>query len=233
MKLFRFALPVLGLIFLGACARVDSMFIPDIVINTTPKTDYEKVEVFTQQPSRNALRIGKISTDGNGSADFEDLIEKAKKEAAKLGGDFILCENSGVETNTTYIAGHTSFNSNANLNWGSYNGYGNSKTTAYSTGPSVVTTKSPWSVFSIWVYAPSQLGLRMDSGNVVESFHLNSDADMAGVKVGDRLIGINGYDILDEKTVHHLMTVHPGDKVKLTLHRDGKRIEKQITALTN
>lgn len=232
MKKNPFILTAAGLIFLASCAKVDSLFTPDLVIQTTPKQDHEKIEFFAQKPSREALRIGKLTTNGNGQAGFNDLIEEAKKEAAKLGGDFVLCENSGVETNTTYVAGHTSYDSNANLNWGS-NGYGNSKTTAHSTGPSIVTTKSPWSVFSVWIYSPSQLGVRLDNAKIIESFHLNSDAEDAGVKIGDRVIGIDGYDIHDEMAVHHQRKIRPGDKVKLTLQRDGKRIEKKITALPN
>jgi hypothetical protein len=203
------------------------------VITRKAKTEYEKVEFLNQKPSRVALRIGLVSTNGNGYSDFDDLIEKAKKEAAKIGGDFILAENSGVEENTVYLPGQSSYNSNANLNWGSSYGYGNSSASGYSTGPSIYTTKSPWSNFSVWIYTPAQLGIRLENGNTVSSFHLNSDAGKAGIKIGDTIVGIDSFDVFDQKAIQHLMAIHPGDKVELTIQRDGKRIERQITALPN
>ncbi|MGC2595208.1 MAG: PDZ domain-containing protein [Rhabdochlamydiaceae bacterium] len=85
----------------------------------------------------------------------------------------------------------------------------------------------------MWVYAPAQLGLRFDDGNFISSFNLNSDAKKAGVKVGDKIIGIDGYDIFDEKVIHHFMDIHPGDKVTISLLRGSKQLEYQITALAN
>ena len=174
-----------------------------------------------------------ISTTGNGYAGFDHLVVEAKKKAAKIGGDFILLEDSGISTQTVYTPGHSSYNSGSNLSWGSSSGYGSSSASAYSVGPSVFNINRPWSYFSVWVYAPSQLGLRFGDDYIVSGFHLNSDAQKAGVKAGDKVVGIDGHDIFDEKIIHHIMTIYPGDKVTLSLDRCNKRMECQITALSN
>lgn len=219
--------------FFVGCASVQSSFTPEVIMTLDRKENYKEVEFLPQKPSRVALRIGVISSNGNGFAGFDDLIVEAKKKAARIGGDFILVENSGVDTQTVYNPGYSSYNSNSSLSWGSSNGYGGSNASAYSVGPSVYNIHRPWSKFSVWVYAPAQLGVRFDGGNVISTFHLKSDAKKAGVKIGDKILGIDGYDVFDEKVIHHLMTVHPGDKVKLSLLRGSKQVECQITALVN
>jgi hypothetical protein len=212
---------------------VRSSFTPEVLLSCDQKEDYKEVEFLTQQPSRVALRVGVISSNGNGYSGFNDLIIDAKKKAAKIGGDFILAENSGIDTQTVYSPGYSSYNSNSNIGWGSSHGYGSGHASAYSVGPSIYNVHRPWGKFSVWVYAPAQLGLRFKEGNIISGFHLNSDATKAGIKIGDKIIGIDGYDIFDEKVIHHLMSIHPGDKVKLSLLKNSKLVEKQITALEN
>ncbi len=197
------------------------------------KKDYKNVHYLTQKPSRVAQRMGIISCRGNEFASFEDLIMQAKKKAAKLGGDFILAENSGVHTETVYSPGHSSSNANSNLSWGSHSGQQNSSSTAYSEGPSFHNISRPWGDFSVWIFSPAQLGIRLDDNNTVVGFHLNSDAEKAGVKLQDKIVGIDGYDIMEEKVVHHFLTIQPGDKIKIALQRDKKLLEFQVTALEN
>lgn len=237
MKRLRIlVLPVVAFVFplllLSACAITRASYTPEIVISAKPKASGKKVEYLAQKPAKAALRIGLITVDGNGFADFDDLVKKAKNQAAKLGGDFIVAERSGAETKTFYSPGYSTFQANSFGSYGHHSGYGNASANGYSVGPTISTATFPWSVFSVWIYAPSQLGLRLDQTTVAD-FHLKSDAQKSGVKKGDRLIGIDGRDISDSGLIKHLMTVQPGNKVKLTLVRGSKRIEREITAVAN
>src|ERR1700722_12156212 len=99
----------LPLLLLVACASVRSSYIPEVQIVTQPKKEQHSVEYLAQKPSRASLRIGLISTDGNGFANFDDLLKEAKKNAANLGGDFILAEKSGVESKTFYSPGYSTY----------------------------------------------------------------------------------------------------------------------------
>jgi hypothetical protein len=219
---------------LTSCAIVNASFTPEAyVINSEPKEDYNSVEYLAHKPQRAALRIGVISTNGNGFADFNDLIKKTKKKAAKLGGDFILAEKSGVDSQTVYSPGYSTYKANAHASYSSYSGYGSSQANGYSVGPSVNTVHRPWSVFSIWVYSPSQLGLRFGENYCVNGFHLNSDGEKAGIKIGDQLLGVDGVDVRDQAFFTHFMKVAPGDKVQLVLLRDTQRKECEITAVAN
>jgi len=213
---------------------VRSSFTPEAyVVSRQPKENYKAVEYLAHKPIRAALRIGVISVDGNGFADFDDLIKKAKKEAAELGGDFVLAEDSGVDSRTVYSPGYSKYQANAHASYGAYSGYGDGKAEGYSVGPSITTVHRPWSVFSVWIYAPSQLGLRLDENNNVNGFHLNSDGEKAGIRIGDQLLGVDGNDVQDQAVIIHLMTVNPGNKVELTFQRGAQRIERKITALPN
>jgi hypothetical protein len=228
---FLFAIPLV----LAGCslASVASRFSPEISIKSEPKPNISHVEYLTKKPSRSALRIGVISTNGNGFSGFDDLIEKAKKEAASLGADFIMAENSGVESKTFFSPGYSTYNENASASYGTSYGYGSGSAKGYSVGPSINTFEYPWCNFTVWIFSPSQIGIHIDGNNIISGFHLNSDAPDIGVKVGDQLIGIDDYDVLDEQLIKHLMKVYPGDKVKLILLRDAKKVEKIITALPN
>lgn len=217
---------------LVSCAVTQSSYIPEIKLDIRPKA-LNCVEYLSQKPRRASLRIGSINVSGNGFSKNEDLVEDAKKQAAKIGGDFILVENAGVESKTVYSPGYSSYESNANVFANNLYGQGSANASAFSIGPSIDTYYLPWGCFSVWVYVPSQTGIRFDDCLVVNGFHLNSDAVASGVKKGDKLLGMNGCDIMDEAFIHCLMNIYPGNKVTVNLERDGKRIDCQITAIEN
>ncbi|MDN3508424.1 MAG: PDZ domain-containing protein [Candidatus Neptunochlamydia sp.] len=186
-----------------------------------PKDKSSNIEFLRSKPQKPALKIGVINAGGNGFASFDDLIKKAKRKTQDLGGDFILAEDGGVDNQTVYLPGH----SNCKASHGSV--------TAYSTGPSIITFHKPWGIFSVWVYTPSNIGIHVDDKNMITGFHLNSDADSVGIRIGDHLLGVDGFDIQDQKLLSHIMGIMPQQKVRLVLLRDSKRIEKEITALPN
>ena len=217
-----------SLIICVSCTSVSSTFVRETNIATIEKIDPNTVEIFTQKPQRAALCIGKISTRGNGSAGTNDLMKEAKEKAAKLGGDFLLTEDYGVDSETVHSPAYTSFESKTS----NKDGTKSKESSGESRGASTSTIHRPWRKFSVWVFAPSQLGVRMDRFKIT-SFHLNSDAAKNGVKIGDVLLGVDGHDIHDESLTQHLMRIHPGDQVKLSLLRDSETVECRITALPN
>lgn len=236
-KTIKKNLSLLTILFLGCltgCAAVNSRFTKELHIETSPKIDSNQVEYLACKPQRAALRIGKISSSGNGFANFDDIIKKTKKEAAKLGGDFILAEDSGVDTSIVYSPGYSSYKSNSYTNYGTYSGYSSGGTAAgYSVGPNISTINRPWCVFSVWVYCPCQTGIRFDNEWTIVGFHLNSDAPSKGLHIGDKLIGIDNYDVSDEGFIQHMMKVRPGDQIKITVQRGSNRFEAPVTALVN
>jgi hypothetical protein len=215
-----------GLFFLCSCSMVSTSFTSEpYAIVCIPKNELNNVEFFRSKPQKPALKIGVINAGGNGFSNFDDLIKQAKRKAQTLGGDFILAEDEGVDSQTLYLPGYSNYQANVNSFYGSASGY--------STGPSISTIHRPWGLFSVWVYAPSNIGIHIDDKNVISGFHLNSDAVSVGVQIGDRLLGIDGFDVQDQKLFSHIMEIMPRQKVKLTLLRDAKKIEKEITALPN
>lgn len=230
-KITSSALTIFMLFILTGCSVATTNYEPVNKLQIPPK-EVTFVEYLTYKPKKSSIGLGLISVNGNGFASHENLIVEAKKKAAELGGDYILREDVGTETNTVYNPGYTTYNSNGNAYYNSYNGNANYTANGYSVGPSISTYNYPWAIFSVWVYFPSSLGIDIENYTVM-GFHLNSDAPLSGVKVGDRILGIDGLDVKDERISQHLMNIMPGRKVNLTLVRNEERIDCQITTLPN
>jgi membrane-associated protease RseP (regulator of RpoE activity) len=232
----KLILAAIFLSVLSSCCVVRSNYVAVNKLTTQPK-QVESVEYFLVKPKRSALGLGYVNVDGNGFSKHEDLIREAKKKAAVLGGDFILREDAGTESKTVYNPGYSSYQSNgrAFVSGNPYSVYGsaNQNASGYAVGPSTSTYNFPWSVFSVWVYTPANIGLNVDSDNCVKNFHLNSDAEAIGMMIGDKIIGVDAIDINDEKLFQHLMEILPGDKITFTVSRDGQRINFEVTALSN
>ena len=66
---------------------------------------------------------------------------------------------------------------------------------------------------------------------VVAQVFKNSPAEKAGVKVGDTILKMDGKEIKKPEDGGPIMAgKKPGDKVKLTIKRDGKEMEIEVTA---
>jgi len=74
------------------------------------------------------------------------------------------------------------------------------------------------------------LGLRSAYGVIVSRIEKNSPGAKAGLKVGDIILKVNNKEALDEETITDAFNQFlPGDRVSLTVFRDGK--EKEIKLL--
>lgn len=225
---------ICSLTFMG-CAATTSQYISVNKINTLQK-DPNSIEECYVRPKKSAICLGYISSNGNEYSSQKDVLLDAKKTAAAIGGDFILMEDSGVETETKYEPAFSKYemtksnkHDNAKPNQNTFQ----KNVSNVFEGPSLTTSYFPWSKFSVWVFTPSNLGLEYNQDYIITGFHLYSDADTAGLKIGDKIRGINNIDVHDEQLANEIMRILPGDKVKITVIRSQERLEFHVTAFKN
>lgn len=60
--------------------------------------------------------------------------------------------------------------------------------------------------------------------NVVQSFAAGSTAEAAGVRVGDRIVAVDGAAVDEFRDITDRVVMHPGRTVVLSLERDGDRL---------
>ncbi len=74
------------------------------------------------------------------------------------------------------------------------------------------------------------LGLEKAEGVVVQSLVKGGAAEQAGLKDGDVIVAVNDVKVTAANQLQSIITSkHPGDKVTLTILRDGQKSEKQVT----
>jgi hypothetical protein len=83
---------IISLIFLPGCATFHSASYFDN--GTYSPTEPKSVKIFYTIPPRNFVKIGEVSASGAPASNVDNMIEKLKTEAAKMGGDAILLETS-------------------------------------------------------------------------------------------------------------------------------------------
>jgi membrane-associated protease RseP (regulator of RpoE activity) len=62
----------------------------------------------------------------------------------------------------------------------------------------------------------------------VAAVRRNGAADLAGVQEGDTILAIDGLSILSADGARRFSRVRPGDRVRLTLHRDGRPFDATL-----
>jgi len=176
------------------------------------------------------------------------VLEKAGSEARTYYSPGYSTYQANSSTNAY---GQTNFNGYGNAYSNGYNSYGTYQGTGYgnyqagsaytasgySIGPSINTYYYPWKIFDLCAYRPSRFGFRYKENantGIISGFHLNSDAEAAGMKIGDEVIGVNGCDIRDlAKMNSTVMVIQPEDKVVIAVRRNGKKHDFEITAIPN
>ena len=74
------------------------------------------------------------------------------------------------------------------------------------------------------------LGLQRNRGELVQSVVEGEAAARAGIEAGDVVISVNGKDVTPDQTLSFLVAnVKPGTTIPVTLIRDGKRRNLQVT----
>ena len=167
----------------------------------------DPVDVKPALPPETCVRIGLLDVSGSEMSGSAALTRAAQKAAARLGADFVVLEESGVEK---------------------------SLKSDYTTVGSLVlpllrTARHPWAVYSVWCYTPADLGIKL-ANNRVKGFRLGSEAEECGLVVGDQLLGIDGIDVDDEEFKIHLFQIEPGAIVQLHVRRQGQRLDIPLQA---
>ncbi len=74
------------------------------------------------------------------------------------------------------------------------------------------------------------LGLTVNHGALVSSVESDAPADKAGIRAGDVVVALNDVDLDGSASLRNRVgLVKPGDKVKLTIVRDGERRDIDVT----
>ena len=95
------------------------------------------------------------------------------------------------------------------------------------------TVKRGWLGVTIQSVSENQakaLGLKAPTGALIASVAKGQPADKAGVKQGDVVLEVNGVTVADNnELLKQIAGLAPGQKARLTLWRDGKRLNRTVT----
>ncbi len=69
--------------------------------------------------------------------------------------------------------------------------------------------------------------------NAIAKFADDSPAEAAGMKVGDRIIAVDGYRIGTMQDLTERVVIYPGRTFAITIERGGKRSDLEVTAATS
>ena len=72
-----------------------------------------------------------------------------------------------------------------------------------------------------------------DETNIIRSFAPESVAQDAGAREGDRIVSIDGEDVVRFEDIADHVLLHPGKKIELGLERDGNRLNLPVTIGTS
>ncbi|WP_083495323.1 RIP metalloprotease RseP [Tsuneonella troitsensis] len=65
--------------------------------------------------------------------------------------------------------------------------------------------------------------------NVIQSFAEGSVAEAAGVRVGDRIVSIDGEPVAEFRDITERVLMHPGEAIVLGVEREGERLRVPLT----
>jgi len=232
---------LLSTVLLVGCASVNTAFYPRTTLKLPPKQDANQVEVLTTTPTRAGTILGEIALGGNAHCNYQTLIDAAQKKAATIGADFVVVFKTTTEYRPFVAPGFAWYGGSGS---GYGYGYGNSwqASSQYSESGYAVGSRSgvlalPTMNVMAGVYFPARLGIEWDktvtNKLVVARFSLGSKAEEAGLTKGDEVIGIDGIDMRDSRVPAHLMQVSPGQKVTVTIERNGERKDIAVEATPN
>jgi len=83
---------------------------------------------------------------------------------------------------------------------------------------------------AVYYHYPTLNHLKIDAGVYIESVSKDSPAEAGGLKAGDVIIKVDDKDVTDLAYFRYLLYNHSvGDKMKVTIHRDGENKEFELT----
>ena len=82
---------------------------------------------------------------------------------------------------------------------------------------------------AMYYHYPKLNHIELDSGVYVENVTKDSPAEAGGIKSGDIIIKVDDKDVTDLAKLRYLLFNHSvGDKMKVTVYRDGKNIDLEL-----
>lgn len=228
-------------ILLAGCASMNTTFFPKTSLKLPPKKDVNQVEVLTAPPGRASAILGEIALGGNARCNYQTLIEAAQKKAATIGADWIVVFKTQTEYRQFVRPG---FAVASGFGSGYASGYGSSwqassryNANGYAVGPSAGVQTLPTMNVMAGAYYPARLGIEWDktvtNKLVIGRFSLGSKCEEAGLKKGDEVIGIDGVNSSDSRLDDHFMRLVPGQKINVTVERNGERKDFIVEAIPN
>lgn len=202
---------IIGIAMLQGCATVNVKVerLPIEIGDLQPKQGEIPVyEWGVTMPERAGIPIAMIGAIGNEYADADFIKSRIARRAAKLGADYVVVSNRGTREGVTY---------------GTYGGG------AFFSGRSTLPTMHAQAV----VFAPVRCGFFVDEENRVIDVSPSSPANRAGMRIGDRVLAINGDRITNEQfgMYRTLASASPGDRLTVELVNDANQ-QRTITIIT-
>ncbi len=201
---------------------VNSTYYPVTSIKRKPKSKADDVEVLSVEPSRSHVMLGQFALGGRATQNHQKLINKARKEAAKLGADFIWIFKTGVEYRNYIAPGVGSF---------SGQGYGHGTWTASGSyiGPHGGTVALPTLNAMAGIYTDSKPAKgNTDSGVTIA--YLDEKTEASGLRIGDQIIGVDGieYSKDRQKMAKRIFDFKAEPRVEYTVLREGKKLKFRV-----
>ena len=82
---------------------------------------------------------------------------------------------------------------------------------------------------AMYYHYPKLNHIELDSGVYVENVTKDSPAEAGGIKSGDIIVKVDDKDVTDLAKLRYLLFNHSvGDKMKVTVYRDGKNIDLEL-----
>lgn len=135
-----------------------------------------------------------IVASGNGYSNYQTMTKDLGKKGAKLGADFVVVSASGSVTGPTV--------------------------TSYGSGIAISQAQQfPQLGAFAYVKSKTSLGVAIDNDHVIKDVFPNGPAHKAGVRVGDRLLAINGSRTSTDRWAlwRELGKAQPGQSIPLEI----------------
>jgi hypothetical protein len=170
-----------------------------------PRTTAEQITFLESTHTKQSIHIGDLSGRENPCATLAEFKEKAAAVAAVLGGQAIVIRDG--------TSGH---------------------------GPTKEPTSGPGFAADLLLVPKARLGIQDEGGRwqrkepSIEGFDASSLGPTGGLRVGDRIVAINGVEVLrQDRFTQCWLAWAVGENVVIAFVREGVPMTTQVTTIAN